>query len=1087
MACRLAEAGWQVTVLERGVQRVSGEFPERLREVRANSQVRIRGGRRRGAETALFDVRVGRDVSVLQGAGVGGTSLINAGITVAPDEAVMADPRWPEAIRSGGTGRWFETAEVGLGTMSPTGNLPWKFEALAQMAAGLDAAPAEPLKAIVHHGDDDADPDGPKRCIRCGNCLTGCNHGAKLSVDRTYLARAVALGAEVFEGVSVRLLTRLDAGGWQVDVADAATPWRRSERRALYARVVVLAGGALGSTELLLRSKHALDLSPALGSGFSANGDHITFGFGLRPLVDAIGTEPRKPTRSPGPTIVGGFRATESDGSVHMVQDGAVPGAFARLSPALLAASAAVDHIPRPPREKGWMRKWLSTLASGAYRDRTSHTLPLLHMGPDSANGRIELGNHGAIINWPGAARTDEVMLADGQAQRMVRALDGHPVRNPFWRSPGRDRVLTVHPLGGCRMADTPAVGVVDADGRVFRGPSGEVYPDLLVADGSVLPLPLGVNPSLTITALAERMADRLVNSDIADASAADLPDAPGIPVAQPDLVFTETLTGTLFPPDTRIGARSELHLSVHVMDGREVHGTAPVSFIINGGTLHISGLSAGRLRVVPGGTLTLDAVASEHTGGAQMSYRFDAVAIDGTRFRVCGDKAIFDDFGFDMWRDVTDLDVQVTDESGVVRAGGLMKISADGVVAMALKMHKPDSTVAQDLGARARFGWDFGLRLMNRYGGVPSTRRELRALRHHDAGPISPDLFDEIHALTVDAGGGAVWSDAVGGQTTVLLRRWRGGTKGPVLLAPGLGMSTDSYLESHDGRHLVGYLADHGYDVWLFDSRMSIALPISDSSFTIDDIAAEDWPAAINRVCDVTGAADVQVVAHCVGSTTALMTVLSGTAGVRSLVCSQMAAHFSVPEFTRLRARLRPGPKLKRLGLVSAVPPSGPGIRNMLTDGICRVNPLLHGEQCDSPICRWVFMFYGPTHRHDTIGEAHGHLPHMFGLASLTAMDQVGSWFTHRKMVDAMGNDRYLGHIERLSMPILFLAGDRNELVLPRSSATTLDWLRTAHPSGLHRRQVLEGYAHLDSLVGIGVADRVFPYIVGFLDETAG
>ena len=121
-----------------------------------------------------------------------------------------------------------------------------------------------------------------------------------------------------------------------------------------------------------------------------------------------------------------------------------------------------------------------------------------------------------------------------------------------------------------------------------------------------------------------------------------------------------------------------------------------------------------------------------------------------------------------------------------------------------------------------------------------------------------------------------------------IRLNRHQAGDKGPVVLAPGYGTSTLAWTIDTVGTNFPEYLAEQGYDIWLLDYRASPVLPAASTDYTIDDIATRDWPAAIAKVREVSGADSVQVVPHCVGSMSFLMALAAGMQGVRSALCSQ-------------------------------------------------------------------------------------------------------------------------------------------------------------------------------------------------------
>ncbi|MCB1027616.1 MAG: GMC family oxidoreductase, partial [Microthrixaceae bacterium] len=262
MAYRLARAGLNVAVLERGRAIEPGAFPESAGDLAKNAQL-WRNGRRLGPADALFDLRVFDDLMVLTGCGVGGTSLINASVSVMPDDQVMSDRRWPAEIRNDAD--WPADvarvrAMVGAEEL-PQERTPGKLDALESMATGDGlggVAERAPLNVSFCDGPNSTGAE-MSACNGCGNCMTGCNVGAKETYDRNYLHGARRWGASVYARCSVRQVSPT-AHGWAVTVADTSHP---SVRRRVEADQVVLAAGALGSTEILLRSRaEGLDVSP---------------------------------------------------------------------------------------------------------------------------------------------------------------------------------------------------------------------------------------------------------------------------------------------------------------------------------------------------------------------------------------------------------------------------------------------------------------------------------------------------------------------------------------------------------------------------------------------------------------------------------------------------------------------------------------------------------------------------------------------------------------------------------------------------------------------------------------------------------
>ncbi|MFD1343267.1 GMC family oxidoreductase N-terminal domain-containing protein [Litorisediminicola beolgyonensis] len=534
-ASRLARAGFSVTVLERGREVRPGEYPETGPEAAAEISVTLgESGETVGALSGLFDLRMGRDVNVLVGNGLGGTSLINANVALEPDDTAMR--HWPAVYREpGALSPYFERAREMLGsTPYPDGRTLPKLEALKAVAAGLDRPfHRVPVNVSFEEGVNMAG-EPMRACIDCGNCVSGCNARAKNTVLVTYLADARRRGARLYVGAEVRRIARAEDGGWRVTVRDMDD----GRDRTLRARRVILAAGALGSTEILSRSRDdpdaPLNLSPALGERFSGNGDAWTFGYNAdlsgrdadRPPVypvgrsDAVGDGP---WAAPGPCITGmiDMRADGGSGGDTILEEGVMPGAFATAYAAAFPAMAALMGDPARYGDLGtrltdaaalgdMLSRHPERLAASVYSGPVSRTLAFLVMGEDAANGRLEMHADRVRVAWPGGG--DDPSLKRGA--RMVRdACDvarAEFLPMPFWQDAFGRRTLTVHPLGGCAMAESAETGVVDPDCRVFRGDGG-VHEGLYVCDGAVVPGPTVTNPHLTITAVAERAVDRMV------------------------------------------------------------------------------------------------------------------------------------------------------------------------------------------------------------------------------------------------------------------------------------------------------------------------------------------------------------------------------------------------------------------------------------------------------------------------------------------------------------------------------------------------------------------------------------------------
>lgn len=502
-ACRLARAGKRVAVLERGREFVAGDFPKRFPELK--NELQVRGRRvRTGSDAALYDVRLGDDMHVLVGCGVGGGSLVNAGVALRPDDRVFEDPVWPDEIARDGTlDEGYRRAREWLRpTRDPRAREMTKFKALEAASQAVCDTPVVPQITVNFSGGASSGGVMQNACTRCGDCCGGCNVGAKTTVAATYLADAVRHGAEVYAHASVRLVQKALDGTWRVTVQRLEPDQTgATSELVIGAATVILAAGTLGSTEILLRSRDAgLAVSDRIGHRFSANGDIIAFGYGARDQVNAVGIgHPAKIAGVEiGAAVSGQIEIRDGHRLDHelCVQEGVLPSALAPALPLLF--------IPN-----GRLLGALQSLISGVYNGPFSRLQTFFAVSHDSASGRFSLDDDRLTLSWPGAAKEPVYARLDAALGAIVAEAGGSYVKNPLAGTVMGAQPATAHPLGGCGMGRNHAEGVVNHKGQVFDTASGfgaaDVHDGLYVVDGAVIPRSLGVNPLLTITALAER------------------------------------------------------------------------------------------------------------------------------------------------------------------------------------------------------------------------------------------------------------------------------------------------------------------------------------------------------------------------------------------------------------------------------------------------------------------------------------------------------------------------------------------------------------------------------------------------------
>ncbi len=502
-ASRLARAGKLVAVLERGREVVTGEFPSRFPELKNEMQIH---GRKMssGSETALFDVRIGEDMHVIVGCGLGGGSLVNAGVTLRPDPRVFADEAWPDQIRQDGLlEEGYRRAEAWLAPQSDprAAELP-KYKSLSAAGQAFGDATIAPRVAVSFAERVNAAGIAQPACTRCGDCCGGCNVGAKNTVALTYLPDARRHGAELFTHIKVRYVSKGKDDRWRVAFAILTVDGRAVVREGeITADIVVLAAGTLGSTEILLRSREqGLALSDRLGRRFSANGDIIAFGWGAKPVINAVGIgHPAKiEGREVGAAVSGQIEYRDQGELARelTVQEGVLPSAIAPALPLLF--------IPN-----GRLLGALQSLIKGVYNGPFAHLQTFFAVSHDSASGAFHLESDRLSLRWPGAKDEPTYQRLDTKLTALVTQSGGTYVKNPLAGTIMGHQPATAHPLGGCGMGTERSDGVVNHKGQVFDGAAScsntDVHAGLYVIDGAIIPRSLGCNPLFTITALAER------------------------------------------------------------------------------------------------------------------------------------------------------------------------------------------------------------------------------------------------------------------------------------------------------------------------------------------------------------------------------------------------------------------------------------------------------------------------------------------------------------------------------------------------------------------------------------------------------
>ena len=502
-AMRLTEKGYSVLVLERGKRFRDQDFATTTWNVFKYlwfPPLRCFG---------ILQISPFRDVFVLHGSGVGGGSLGYANVLMEPSDEMFKAPAWHHLAD------WktilrphFDTAKHMLG-VTPNPRL-WPADmVMKELAAelGMEATfrPTDVGAFFGEPGVEAPDPyfggEGPPRagCIHCGGCMVGCRHNAKNTLVKNYLYFAEKWGAQVRPESQVRDVRPLPDGqadGARYEVVyRSATAWLFKRERKVRARNVVFAAGTLGTLRLLFRCREETrslpGISPRLGDIVRTNNEELmgsasrngktnySEGIAITSIFQADAVTAIEPVRYPAGSSLMRFLGGP------MVESGSIPARIVR---------SAIDVLRRPP-------DFFRTHVMPGWAQRTTI---ILAMQTVDNRIRLRLGRslftlwRRSLVSQPDPERTIPGKIDVGHlvTRTFAQKTGGIPmgsINEGLFNIP-----MTAHILGGCPFGRDAQEGVVDLDCQVHN------YPGLYVVDGSIVPANPGVNPSLTITALAE-------------------------------------------------------------------------------------------------------------------------------------------------------------------------------------------------------------------------------------------------------------------------------------------------------------------------------------------------------------------------------------------------------------------------------------------------------------------------------------------------------------------------------------------------------------------------------------------------------
>jgi cholesterol oxidase len=494
-ALRLTEKGYRVGVLEAGRRYRTGEFATTNWNLR-----RFLWGPRFGLY-GIQRIDLLANVLVLSGAGVGGGSLVYANTSYEPHDAFYTDPQW------GGITDWkqelaphYSTAKRMLGVVEGTADSPAD-DVMRTIAQQLGVEETfRPTPVAVYFGEPGVETDdpyfggaGPRRsgCTLVGACMVGCNNNAKNSLDKNYLYLAEKAGAAVHADTEVVDIEPLRHGGWRI-TSQKPGPRSGHGRKTLVADQVIFSAGALGTTRLLLKlmdTGRLPNVSSQAGQlvrtnsevllGATARTTDVDYSRGVA-ITSSVHPEPHthiEPVRYPkGSSVMAILGTVLTDGG---------PG------------------LPRPLRYLATIirhpTRWLRSMSFRRWAER-SVILLVMQSYDNSLRLMRKRGIFGTRIvsrQGHGEPNPTYIPVANEAARIAAEAMGGDAMSSI--NEVLLNRPTTAHILGGAAIGADPSSGVIDAYHRVFG------HPGLHVIDGAAVGANLGVNPSLSITAMSER------------------------------------------------------------------------------------------------------------------------------------------------------------------------------------------------------------------------------------------------------------------------------------------------------------------------------------------------------------------------------------------------------------------------------------------------------------------------------------------------------------------------------------------------------------------------------------------------------
>ncbi|XP_059646651.1 long-chain-alcohol oxidase FAO2-like [Cornus florida] len=507
-ACRMSMAGIKVCLIEKGRKWEARDFPTDSWKILSAVKMEKRNlGFSFGPKDALFQLYEQGDSLAAVACGLGGGSLVNAGVMLSTPARARKNPKWPKEWE-----RDWKMCEASASAMLGIQSVPVKFPNARVMEEIAEEELEESCGGSLNLSVNFEAKEQPSNltksqelgsCLACGNCLAGCPYNAKGSTDKNYLASAIQTGCTIKTECQVCYVGK-NTNELRKDDERISRKRRRrwlvflNEIDYITSDFVILSAGVLGTAEILFQSQiRGLKLSERLGCGFSCNGNNVAYLAGSSAPLSAYGLDRKQLSKVPFQERPGTSISSSYTSSLGFtIKSAVLPTAY----PYLLFKGIITYGWP----SGFWFLHGVIDKLKRIFGLKGCQGMILNVIGYDDSDGRITLEKDTNRICFRPAH--DPLLTRKVEAfQKLTRKVGGILFMSRY-------RSTSVHLLGGCNASSDPSLGVCNPNGQVFDTKSpNTVHPGLYVCDASLIPCSVGINPCLTIAAAAEHVSRHLV------------------------------------------------------------------------------------------------------------------------------------------------------------------------------------------------------------------------------------------------------------------------------------------------------------------------------------------------------------------------------------------------------------------------------------------------------------------------------------------------------------------------------------------------------------------------------------------------